>query len=75
MHVLLIYLSEERLHLQRPGCWVAGMHLVEGLEDLISWCTGSHHVRPLKRGDSMLQTTWIHRHDLPGGVSLMKCAS
>ncbi len=84
MHVPLIYLSEKRLHLQRPGYWVAGMDLVEGLKDLISWCTGSHHIWSLRRGeerrgverrDNMLQTTCIHSHALPGGVSLIKYVS
>lgn len=51
MYMLFMYLSKKRLHFQRPGCWVAGMDLVEGLKNLISWCAGSHHVWPLGRGD------------------------
>lgn len=55
MHKLLIYLSEKRLHLQRPACWVAGVDLVEGLKDLISWCAGSHHIWSLRRGEERRQ--------------------
>lgn len=71
------YLSQERFHLQRPGCWVARMDLVEDLKDLIGWCTGSHHIGSLRRGegDSMLQTTCIHSHALPGATPLIKYLS
>lgn len=50
-HMPLIHLSEKRLHLQRPGCWVAGMDLVEGLKNLVSRCAGSHHIWPLRGED------------------------
>lgn len=59
-HAPLIYLSEKRLHLQRPGYWVGGVDFVEGLKDLIGRCAGSYHVRPLwedtERRDRVLKT-------------------
>lgn len=80
MPVPLIYLSEKRLHFQRPGCWVAWMDLVERLKDLIRWGTRSHHIWSLKQGDekrgeTVLQVSCIHSHALPEGVSLIKYVS
>lgn len=51
---IFLYLSEHGLHLHRPGYGVAGVDLVEHLEDLIGRCAGAHDVRPLEDQDRAL---------------------